>query len=171
MKTQEETEQITRENMQHRMAMKAGDFIKATFGALTPDWVSAEGWLHFRDFLITDEAVDQFRSDKDFKWGIQLVIYVVESLEKIDTTAIGNSPSNDRHYQLLKDYFIGELLLGDDSDYKAVLELMKALRIYENEKVRGRYSRSADEFWDLKTDLETIERCQRIAMEAARYRV
>jgi hypothetical protein len=139
MKTQEQTPE-SNQVMHSRMVGKAENILRAIFGEIDIlDY--SQNWVSFRSFLIDSEKIDHMRTDKHFKWAMQLVMYVNDLLKEIHT-AIDPTKS----YKNLADYFLQEPSKGDTSDHIAVLKLIEAFNILKTD--RERYSMHDEDIMD-----------------------
>jgi hypothetical protein len=155
-------ETITKSTKLTRTIEKANNIVSAVLGFEYGAAKDMEAWFRFRDALLTDDSIDKYRINKDFKWGMQLLTYVIDYLKRIDSTE--DRIVVDRLYRGLSDTLIEECHAGYESDYKAVLVLIDCLKIISaNSKVF-----EADDINDLQIDLNTIANCQRMVLDVVK---
>lgn len=148
------------------MSARAESILRGVFGEADDDHKSYTSWIKFRNFLLMDDSIDALRVDKDFKWGLYMVIQMIELGNDLREEA--GADETHKLFGRAADLWIGEILLHDDSDHRAVLKLIESFQRLK--KMASQYAMHSYNLIDLEIDLQTIERCQRIAMQAAKFR-
>lgn len=162
---QEQIENLSEEerNVIHgRLLRKANNVVRAIFGEI--DGEQFTHWWDFQCFLLAADTIDHLRTDKDFKWGLQMVAFTTSGVQKIHQS----EEQRAEDYQQLADTFISEPARGQSDDHRAMLKLIECFEIL---KVDGRrWGFHQEDLIDFELDLEIIERCQRMALKAAKIR-
>lgn len=152
----------------HRIYAKAQDIIQATFGEIDANPLS-EVWLHFRDFLISDDRLDHFRTDQDFKWGMWQVIHTLSILDEI--RAEEDEGKFHDLYVSLSEFYTESLSMGETDDHESVLKLVECVNIWKGQqRIAPMYDMDDEDFAALAMDLEVILYSQRLAIKASKQR-
>lgn len=101
-------------------------------------------YLQFQGALLTEDALDSLRAQKDFKNGVQIVVNMEDSLRHNKTG--------------FEEYFLGSAMHdGNEEDLRAVRKLLEALSLLEAKPECYEYhDLDEDDVADLRQDLETI---------------
>ncbi len=120
-------------------------------------------WKNFRNALISDEKMDALRRDKSFKWGVQIVLYIIDDMYEIDFERDAETIKNIK--DRTSSYLIYDLKKYEDEDHQGVLKLIEALDILTSRPQDARkWDLKPEDVNDLQMRLNTIANCQRMLL-------
>lgn len=139
---------------------KAKDLIKAAF-----EYTDNDGYKKLRNALVTDNKFDAVRNDKLFKWGAQMILYLIDAMTILEYTD-GDINSERLRRDTIRDvtdHMIGECRAGVEDDHLSILKVIEAFNILTiNPREWGIEDR---ELIGIKALLDTIAYCQRLILD------
>jgi hypothetical protein len=164
-KDQQEPDPDRSNVLYHRLRAKAENTLRGIFGEI--DELSySQPWEDFQTFLISADSIDHLRAERHFKLGLFLVTRIREKLAEI-----GAESGVDETHQLYKelaDLLIDDIAFGDCYSHNAILKLLECFQYLKGNA--SYYGWGMEDTVDFETGLEIIERCQRIAMKASKFK-
>jgi hypothetical protein len=148
----------------YRTLHKAKNIIAASLGAMDGTDYRLK-WTSLRNALVSSDSLDEFRSDKLFKWGVQLVLYITDAM--INVYYLNDKESWETLYSL-GDTLIGDCDMGDVNDHNSILKIIDALRIIALDA--RAWDLREEDVNDLLNDLNTISACQLMVLETFKER-
>ena len=142
-----------------RTETKAKEIIRGCLG-FRDDQEHSGPWTTLRNAFISDDKLDSLRSDKFFKYGLQILMYITDTLIQVE--------AEDDPKHRAEDWLIGQLLLeNDEDDYKSLLKLNEAFEMITADPKHARiWDLNPEDVNDLRIDLATIATCHRMVLDA-----
>jgi hypothetical protein len=167
MSTTTKTENVRLENMR----VKASQIIFSVMGYLDKQHGgNLYDWRLFRDFLVSRDCIDTFRTGKDFKLGLHMVNQIIDVLHCIY--------DQDSEYEYMPNLYgqIASQLIGDEIDekydvptledrYKAILCIQECLRLFSAGCNHDDEILEESDLNELRIDIAMIISCQKMVLD------
>lgn len=146
---------------QKRARDLAADLICTTLGMIEGNHNFCY-WADFRDQLLTNDKLDSFRSDSDFKTGLYLISKTIDYMIELDgiEELIKQKPE---FYELAYVYMNREM---QGKNYKAVQKLLECLEFVTDTLIEKRWE--PEDIEALRRQLQTIAYTLGMILEAVR---
>jgi hypothetical protein len=153
-----------KQTMVKRTLSKASEIMRGCLG-ITSCFDNSETWQTLRNAMIADEKLDGIRSDKFFKYGLQILMYITDAM-------IEAKAADDEYLQKKESWLVRQLLADhDEGDHESLLKLIEAFEIVAKDPEHARrWGLNPQDVNDLRIDLTTIARCHRMVLDAHRKR-
>ena len=93
----------------------------------------SEPWVTLRSALLDDGKLDSMRSDKHFKYGLQTLMYITDTMLEVEAW------TDEKRRENRVEWLAGQLLKRNEDDYKSLLKLIEAVEILTKDPAHAEY--------------------------------
>ena len=146
----------------NRTVSKAKEIIRACLGFTDEnELIHSDSWTTLRNVLLDDEKVDGLRANKHFKYGLQILMYIIDTMREVETI------DDHKRAQEKEQWIVGQLLENNEEDYNSLLKLIEAFNIVTKDAAHAEYyGLNPEDVNDLRIGLTTIESYHRMVLDA-----